>query len=48
MLERTLNGVRKRNATTRTPAQMRDGHRREYDPSAGGESEVTRSRPAGP
>ncbi len=44
MLERTLNGVRKRNAATRTPARMRAGHRREYDPSAGGERVSFRER----
>ena len=37
MLERTLNGVRDRNAATRTPARLRDGHRREFDPRAAGE-----------
>ena len=36
MLERTLNGVRQRNPLTRTPARLRDGHRREYDPRARG------------
>ncbi len=37
MLDRTLNGVRKCNAVTRTPARLRDGYRREFDPRARGE-----------
>ena len=44
MLERTLNGVRERNAETRTPAQLRDGHRREYDSRARGERVSFRER----
>ncbi len=44
MLERTLNRVRERNAVTRTPARLRDGHRREYDPLADGERVSFRER----
>lgn len=44
MLERTLNGIRERNAVTRTPARLRDGHRREFDPRARGERVSFRER----
>ena len=44
MLERTLNGVRERNPLARTPARLRDGHRREYDPRARGERVSFRER----
>ncbi len=44
MLERTLNVVRKRDAVTRTPARLRDGHRREVDPRARGERVSFRER----
>lgn len=44
MLERTLNAARERNAVTRTPARLRDGHRREYDPRARGERVSFRER----
>ena len=51
MLERTLNGVRERNAVTRTPARLRDGHRREVNPRARGErvslSRAVRARAGG-